>query len=471
MIKDIKNELAKRKEEQKQLETIIENEKQLLKEKREKESQGILHKSKTVHKIISNAAEKKDEKHIEAFIEEERRKLSEARALRKSEIIKVNKKKIILWCVAALAVIVAIFAIVGLINSHKEEQRKQEEKKAAEAMNAQMIEQYENAVALILEEKFNEAESTLKDTKVRDSEKLLEYVQFMQKLSDYQGNINDALAKVEGLAKFENSEVEKQRKNVVSNLKQAADIQNQIDAIVSADVDLSSKETISKIKEEIIELGEPYWDLLNLDKYDLAVKTIENIEQNNAVGQLIVAIRGLGTVTLDSESQVEELREKYSVLSASEKKQVVNYTTLLNARSRLDKLKKDQQDADPSIIPPGVRVITADDILSVRKGQIIQIQGVVSDVYDAFNQPGKIRVFLDVTDSQGKRWDVDTDAFIGSYSELNKKYEGIGDRGKYLITLRGKVDYAGQGEEGFGTPHGIMFSNQVEIVNVTPNNK
>lgn len=470
MFKDIKNELSQRKEEQKQLDSIIEKEKQLLKEKREKENHGILHKSKTVHKILSNAAEKKDEKYIEEFIEEEQRKLEEARALRKSELIKLNRKKIISWCVAALAVIVAIIAVAVIVNTHKEEQRKQEEQIAAEARDAKIVEQYEKAVGLILEENYEEAESTLAGTKIRDSAKLLEYVQFMLTMGDYKGNISGAVSKVEGFATFENSDVEKQRNNVVGNLNQAMDIQKQIDAIVSSDVDISSKETVYKIKKEITALGAPYLDLIDMEKYDLAVQTIENLEQNNAVGQLIVAIRGLGTVTLDSESQVTELREKYSALSASEKKQVVNYTTLINARSHLDKLKKDQQDANPSVIPEGVRVITADDILSVRKGQIIQIQGVVSDVSDAFNQPGKIRVFLDVRDSQGKGWDVDTDAFPGSYAELNKKYEGIGDHGKYLITLRGKVNYAGQGEEGFGTPHGIMFSNQVEIVDVTPNN-
>lgn len=346
MVEDIKNELSKRKEEQRQLKQKIKNEKQSIKEKRERESQNFLHKNKTLHKIISNVEEKKDENHIERFIEEERSKLANTRAQRKKELIRANRSQIILFCIAVIVILAAVIAIICAISSHNAEVKRQEEQAAAEALKAQMRETYENAIGLILDEKYVEAEVVLNDVDYQDSSKLLQYVQLMQIFANYTGKSEELLLKLEDLAKFDDTEAEKQRKKVCNNVEQAADIQKRIDAINSAEVDLSIKDRLTGITQNLETLDPKYQELVDTKKYDLAVKTVENLEQNNTIGQLIVAIRGIGTVSLDSESQLNELKTKYDALNADEKAQVVNYTTLSNARTTLDKLKKEKQEAD-----------------------------------------------------------------------------------------------------------------------------
>ena len=346
MLGDIKKELEKRKEEREQLKQTIENERRELKEKREKESRGILHKSKTIHKVISNVEEKKDEKYIAKFIQEEQSKLNKARSQRRREMVRANKSRIIKLCIAVLAVIVAILAIVGIVVSYNEQHRKQEEQAAAEARRAQMEEQYEKAISLILKEDYKAAESELTDNDIRDSAKLLEYVQLMQDLESYKGKLDKVLVKLRHFAEFEDSNVETQRKNVCDLVDETFEIQKQIDGIDRTKVDISSKDMLAGIKMKMDSLDKQYLVLLNTEKYDQALQTIANLEQNTKVGQLIVAIRGIGAVSLESESQLTEIRTSYDALSADEQKQVVNYSTLQDAEISLEKLKKEKKEAE-----------------------------------------------------------------------------------------------------------------------------
>ena len=247
-------------------------------------------------------------------------------------------------------VVLSFILFMVLIEEYGEpatEQTQQlEEQETADALSAQMEEQYQNAVKLILEENYKDAEKALTKIDFRDADKMLQYVKLMLNLVDYKGEPEKVLQKLDSYEKFENTDVEKQRENVYSIIEQVSIIQKQINEIDGRNIDISSKDFLLSIQQKIDAQDDRYKDLINTEKLTLAVQTIENLEQNNAVGQLIIAIRQIGTVTLDSETQLNDLQARYDSLTKEEKKQVVNYSALINAKTSLDKLKKEKTEAE-----------------------------------------------------------------------------------------------------------------------------
>ena len=114
MFKDIKDELNKRKQEQKESLRRIKEKEEAIKKKRLAGKKGIIRQIKPVDAIGSVLEEKRDERTIEEFNKRERARIQEARELRKAVFFEKNKKVLI-----AIVVLVGIMAVVGLhIYSH-----------------------------------------------------------------------------------------------------------------------------------------------------------------------------------------------------------------------------------------------------------------------------------------------------------------------------------------------------------------
>ena len=60
--------------------------------------------------------------------------------------------------------------------------------------------------------------------------------------------------------------------------------------------------------------------------------------KSNNVEEVEALIRGIGTVTLESEQEIAEIQKKYNMLTEKEKAQVENYSVLSNAINELDTL-------------------------------------------------------------------------------------------------------------------------------------
>ena len=129
-------------------------------------------------------------------------------------------------------------------------------------------------------------------------------------------------------------------------VEETFEIQKQIDRIDKSAVDISSKEMLEGIKQKMDSLDKQYLVLLNTENYDLALQTVVNLEQNTTVGQLIVAIRGIGAISLESEAQLVDIRARYDTLSDDEKKQVINYSILIDSENSLENLKKEKKKAE-----------------------------------------------------------------------------------------------------------------------------
>lgn len=107
MLKSIKEELKKRKEEELELKKTVENEKKRLEEQRLNTKKNIIRKIKFVDNIKIKQEEKEDAKSLNQFRLNEEDKLKAARGQRLDDLIKNNKKAIV------MAVCVCILLIAG----------------------------------------------------------------------------------------------------------------------------------------------------------------------------------------------------------------------------------------------------------------------------------------------------------------------------------------------------------------------
>ena len=209
-------------------------------------------------------------------------------------------------------------------------------------LSVQSQSNYEEAVECILQEDYQRASELLEESEEKDSKALLTYANLQLSLDEYKGDAEGILTQMEAVDVIENEDVSDQYDKACVEIASVGDIQKEIDQIDNETYSEDSAEQVNTITKEIDEIPERYQVLLETEKYDQAVETITNVEEETPVGVAILAINDLDEITLDSEGQIERARIEYNELSEEEQGEVVNYGELTEAESGLQVLKEEK---------------------------------------------------------------------------------------------------------------------------------
>ena len=317
MFDSLKEEVKKRKSENKELKAAIEREKDRLGKKRENAKKGILRKKIAVIDNFSTAKEqKRDERIIEQFEEKQKEAIEKQRKIRRDEMIKANSRKIVITAVALISCI-AIGSVVGY-----------------SIYNRYIANRYNKAVSLIVGERYNEAKKELKGLKYGDSSALLSYVNLQISLDEYTGKAETLLDKMNKIGEIKETKVKQQYNNTIEQLNKALSSQKEINEINVATINLDSKSILDQISQKLEGIDDRYRSLVNTEKLEFAKVIVENIEKETPAGKTIVAIFSIGEVSLNSKPQIDAAKELYNSLSDEEKKLIANYSVLRTAEGK-----------------------------------------------------------------------------------------------------------------------------------------
>ena len=325
MFEDIRNEIKKRKKEEAASKEFIQAEIERLAEEREKSKRGIFRKIKVVDSIKSKSEQKKDNARIEKLKKEEEERLTKEKAERQREIIKKNSVKIFAGIIILACIPLGITRINGYIN----EQRIQKE--------------YDNALSQIKAEEYSEASDTLLDIKVNDSESLIKYAEIMQNISSYEKAPKELLEQLENIGTINDGEIKERIQHIKGEMNGIIDLQDRIDSIDVTTIGIEDAEEVSGIIEEIKGIDPEFAGFINTDKSNSASITIDHLKNDTSQGRVIKAIRNLGEVTLETKSEIDEVRALYDALTDTEKEEVVNYSVLVAAESKYTSLKIEKE--------------------------------------------------------------------------------------------------------------------------------
>ena len=151
-----------------------------------------------------------------------------------------------------------------------------------------------------------------------------------------------------------------------------------------------------------------------------------NSQKLNGANAVIALINGIGTVTLDSEDDINEARSAYDALRDEQKELVTNYETLTLAEARLDELKAAYNDAKP--VDDLINAIGIVELNEESKGKI----DAAREAYNALSKDAKTFVkHLDVLQAAEAKYQLLYD-------------QSIADTVIALINQIGEVEYTNE---------------------------
>ena len=321
----IVDEIKTRSKENNELKTLIEGEKQRLKNERiAAKNRNVFRKLQIVDNYISKKEETRDEQALQDFKNVKEKELSAVRSKRGKELAKKNKKTI-----AGLigGLLVAGCAAGGI---------------SVASSNISMATSYDQAVAFILAEDFDAARNELKDNNHNDAEALYSYSTIQSDIDYYKGTPGDMYEALEDVEGIENIEVKNQYNEACDEIKKASEVQKEVDAIEIASVEDVSKVKDKKIDESVSNVKERYRTLINTENLDKANNIVYALENDTKAGQLITRIDKLGDITLESEKELNEIRGAYDGLNEEEKTIAFNYNAFTKAEEKYATLKAEQ---------------------------------------------------------------------------------------------------------------------------------
>ncbi len=328
MLDSIKEEIKQRRNESLNIKRAVEEEKIRLEEQRRAaKSRNPLRKIKIIDKYSTNAEIKRDEKRLSEFRAKEEEIIAKARTERTKEIAQKNSRKIII----AVAILIVLI-VSGTMTSRMLEHKK-------------TMDKYNTAIHAIETEDYEVAVANLSEIEIEDSTQLLSFVKILANIDSYQNNPTDLVNDLDAVGKL-NEKNEGVIKNYETLYLQATllkEAEEKISLINNVEVDLDSKEQINEISEILSKISTDYIFLINKGKYDIATLTIENIEKGTPAGRVIKEIHELGAVSLESEEQIERIKELYNNLSANEKEFVTNISLLDDAETTISRLIKEKE--------------------------------------------------------------------------------------------------------------------------------
>ena len=229
---------------------------------------------------------------------------------------------------------------------------------------------YDQAVALVTEgdyEKATELLTGLED--YQDSQAILTYIQCQEQAKDCSGSewgaLNATLSDLELEAKElqkplaelkERAEVEQTAyEQEQAEQQEAEDVMAEIDGLADLDYQVSALEASQKA----IKSARSHYDQCSqsvqarITNYDALKQAEQEIEKTVKLDEsyrkqaepVVKGIQALGTVTLNSKSQLDQLTAQYKALPKDCQAYVTNYDTLKAGNASYEKLKK-QYDAD-----------------------------------------------------------------------------------------------------------------------------
>lgn len=491
----IKGEVKQRIDESKESKKLIRNEQKRLEEKRAKAKKNILRKIKPVDAISSKVEEKHDEKAIAKLEQEEAERLAAERRDRTRELAYSNKRSL---AIIALVVIALIICGIGIGNLTK---------------NARLEKQYNEAVQCIIDEDYLKARELLTDLEMHDSKNLIQYAIVMSKAEAYKDAPDVLLRDLNDIGQLENEAIKERHDYDVNQVSMLVNIKKDIEGIDLLNLSAESKEYLDKIGNEITEVDPNWISLINTEEYEKATSLVDSLLNETNIGQLYAAISKLGDITLESDDIVASLIEDYNKLTNSEKLLIVNYSILLEAESKIKQLQKEENERiekeeqerkkreaeekaieikrsneangwhyfsdSETIEQVGDELrVTVDDIPNLKAGDYIEITGNLCWISGSIYEKNEGHILLEAYDSNNVEWEIESMDFPVNFNDLESVYSDIHysmlsntNYKKYLVTMRGTIQYVGEGEEGVGHPHGIYFGSSGRIIKIKDTSK
>lgn len=335
MLNSIKEELKKRREEELAFKRAVENEKKRLEEKRFNARKSIIRKIKFVDNIKTQKEEQADAEAVAKFKLNERQKISSARKKRSAEIVKNNKKTII------VAVCICIALIVGGITA------------GVQIKKIKTENSYTTAVNFIIQEDYKSAKAELDGIDdYKDSDDLRSFCAVMNDLEGFYGNPEAAKTKLSSLSAIQDNKIEEMVEYAIKQCTLACEVQAILDKIdnqtfIKAVSDISgAKESLKDIKNKLKAIDLKYAVMVDKITYEQLSDIVTNVEKKTDLGKTIVAIYNIGKVKLSKAEQIKDARKLYDNLADSDKEKVLNYKLLTKAETKLDSLIKEKEEAE-----------------------------------------------------------------------------------------------------------------------------
>lgn len=229
---------------------------------------------------------------------------------------------------------------------------------------------YDQAVTLVTEGEYDKASELLTElADYEDSQAILTYIQCAEKAKTCSGNDWAALNATLGDLKLDAKELQKPLAELKEQAEveqtayeqeqaeqqEAEDVMAEIDGLADLDYQVSAL----KGTQSAIQTARTHYDQCSqsvqarITNYDALKQAEQQIEKTVKLDEsyqkqaepVIKGIQALGTVTLNSKSQLDQLTAQYKALSKDCQAYVTNYDTLKAGNASYEKLKK-QYDAD-----------------------------------------------------------------------------------------------------------------------------
>ena len=334
MFDSLKKEVEKRKAENREIKEAVLQEQERIRLKRQNAKKNVLRKKIKAIDNFSNAQEhKRDARKIEKFEQKQKAIVEKERIERRNQMLKANRIKI----VAGSLILVALLLIVGVVYEDKQERN--------------LEENYNTVINCIVAEDFNGAKSAVEIIDADEADKeiapdvkaLKQYIKVQLALESRKGKPSKFVSDIESVTGIKNEKVAQQYKEALDQSKKAEGLQKKIVAIDCSTLGLGSKNDIETISTELDELGR-YAVLVNDNTLSRAQQTITHMVEGDAIGIAMLAIGEIGKVSLASEDQIQAARKAYDNLPDDDKKEVMNYATLVKTEKKLTALKQEEQE-------------------------------------------------------------------------------------------------------------------------------
>lgn len=224
---------------------------------------------------------------------------------------------------------------------------------------------YDQAVALVTEGEYDKATELLTDLEdYEDSQAILTYIQCEKQAQNCSGSdwvalnttlsglkleaeaLQKPLAELQDRAEAEQTAYEQER----AEEKEAKDVVAEIDGLADLDYQVSAL----KQSQKAIQAARSHYDQCSqsvqarITNYDALEKAEKQIQETAKLDQeyqkqaepVIKGIEALGTVTLNSKSQLDQLTAQYKALPEDCQAYVSNYDALKSGNASYQKLKK-----------------------------------------------------------------------------------------------------------------------------------
>lgn len=329
MFQHLKDELKMRKDEAKNLQTAIEQEKVRLQQERDAAKKSVLRKVKAIDTMKRRQEDKQDMKKLSEFTTQKKAEISAERTRRGREFTKANSCRFSLIFAVIIAFSLVISGIVRIVN------------------HAQAEKSYEEAVALIIDKKYDAAEKLLEGLSYSDSDNLLRYARLEKNIDEKKDTIADISAELLRIDPISNTQIQERFSQTSTEVKFASEVQSTIESIDLETLPPDLKGKVEAVDSSMEKVGARYAPLLETDTYERAKKVLYHIENKTDTGVVILALNQLPqAISLADESTVKEIRQKYDSLSDADKSDVCNIQTLLSAENTIQALTEEKKAAE-----------------------------------------------------------------------------------------------------------------------------